>query len=241
MITNFTSIKTVFSKIYRDLGVNYEIDEVSMIEWIGEAMDKIGAYAQYEEKSSCLTLVDGKVKLPIGFNKLIDISYKGFPMYWSSNKAASNYQCENCTIGCADSNVLGQHTFYINDCYIVTNISESNNSDPSICIVYSSVRLDDEGFPLIPDDEHYKEALASYVIHKVDYQEWRKGKVTDKVYQASEANWLFYCKAANGVANMPTTAQLENLKNVLRRIMPLTNDYNKHFKNITRQEKFTSR
>ena len=84
-------------------------------------------------------------------------------------------------------------TFYINNSYIITNINDSFPSkEENICIVYLGIPTDDEGLPLIPDDVYYQKALTSYVISMLDYQEWRKGKTPDKVYQKSEQDWLFY-------------------------------------------------
>lgn len=237
MITGFVSFKTILEKLYRDLGINHEIPENDVIAWIAEALSMIGAYAQYEEISECLTLIGGKAKLPCGFEKLVDINYKQNPVYWATNTNANNYQCHNCRIpNCTTGNNCN-FTFYINNSYIITNINDSFPSkEENICIVYLGIPTDDEGLPLIPDDVYYQKALTSYVISMLDYQEWRKGKTPDKVYQKSEQDWLFYVNSARGAANMPNVAQLENLKNVLRRLLPVTNDYKRGFKNFNKQE-----
>ena len=113
MITNYKSIKSIMAKIYRDLGTNTEINEAHVIEWIAEALSKIGSYYQYEEIKTCLEIDEsGKVKLPDNFYRLVDISYQSKPLHWASNTILSDYGCEGCTIPkcCTD------HTFYINDC-----------------------------------------------------------------------------------------------------------------------------
>ena len=91
----------------------------------------------------------------------------------------------------------------------------------------------------MPDDVYYDEALSCYVTYRLDYRDWRKGLIPDKVYQESEKNWLWYVGAAKGSANMPSLAQLENLKNVWVRIIPKQNEYNSFFSNNTNQEKRT--
>src|ERR1035437_7260216 len=98
MISGYVSIETIYSKIYRDLGINSEVSEESMIEWIAEGLLFIGAYGQYNEISECLPLVNGKSKLPCGFYKLVDINYKNQPVYWATNTNAANYQCHSCRI-----------------------------------------------------------------------------------------------------------------------------------------------
>src|SRR5688572_28955439 len=131
MISKFISIKTVMAKIYRDLGINYEIPESSMIEWIAEALSMIGAYSQYEEISECLTLRNGKAKLPCGFEKLVSINYKHLPVYWATNDNANNYQCHDCRIPvCLNGSC--DYTFYINNSYIITNINDENDVESNI-------------------------------------------------------------------------------------------------------------
>jgi hypothetical protein len=237
MINGYVSIYNVISKIYRDLDINSEIPETSIVEWSAEALALIGAYSQYDEVSTCLDLTSGKVKLPLGFYKLVDINYQNYPIYWATNTNANNYQCSECKIPvCADAQC--NYTFYVNDSYLITNITDD---DASVCMVYLSVHVDENGYPMIPDDIYYVKAVTAYVISMIDYQDWRKGKIADKVYQKSEADWEFYVKSARAAGNMPNAAQLENLKNIMTRLTPLRNDYGKGFKNISNPERINSK
>lgn len=236
MITGFVNIKTVIAKLYRDLGINSEINEGDIAEWTAEALNMIGAYGQYNEISECLTVTNGKAKLPCGFFKLVDIRYNNKPIYWATNTNAHNYQCHNCLIPvCSDC--IDNYNFYINDSYIITNINDEDDEEANLCMVYLGVPVDEEdGYPLIPDDIYYTKAIASYITYMLDYQDWRRGKIVDKVYQKSEFDWLFYVNSARGAANMPNTAMLEGLKNIMVRLMPRTSEYKKGFKNLGKQE-----
>ena len=233
MITGFVKMGTIVSSLYRNLGINSEINEADVTEWCSEGLNMIGAYGQYEEVSHCLNITNGKAKLPCGLHKLVDIRYKGLPIYWATNTNASNYQCHDCRIPVC--NTINDYTFYINNSYIITNINDENCEEANLCMVYLGVPLDDEDKPLVPDDIYYFKALTSYVTYMLDYQDWRKGKITDKVYEESKFNWLFYVNSARGAANMPNTAQLEGLKNSMNRLMPLSH-YKNGFKNLTKQE-----
>jgi hypothetical protein len=233
-ITRYLPIQTVVNRLYRQLGINTEINESEVIEWTSDALLMIGSYYQFVEKSECLELIDGKAKLPCGFYKLVDIAYQGFPVSWATNQMASNYQCEGCQI----PQCCTEFTFYINNDYLITNINSTNGSpdNTNICIVYLSVPVDDNGYPMIPDDIYYMRALESYVTYRMDYREWRKGKLADKVYKDSEAAWLFYVNSARGSANMPNIAELEKLKNIWQRLIPLQGEYNRHFSNLGKQQ-----
>lgn len=233
MITGYTSIYTIINKLYVDLGVNKEINESNVIAWVNEALLKIGAYSQFQEHKKCLTLQDGKACLPNGFYRLVDIKYNNQSLRWATNTMSANYGCENCSI----PKCCTQHEFYINNNYLITDIK--NPEEQYICIVYIGMMVDDDGYPMIPDDVYFQEACAKYVTYMLDYQDWRKGQLSDKVLQKSEQDWLFYVNSARGAANMPSLAQLENLKNIMVRLIPKQNEYNNFFNNNSRQERRT--
>lgn len=237
MINGLVSIKTVIAKLYRDLGLTTEVNEGHVVEWIAEALSMIGSYAQYEQTKTCLEIDDnGRAKLPINFHKIVDIAYQSKALSWASNNLVNDYGCEGCTI----TTCCLEHTFYINDCYIVTNIKPTDydvNDPKLLCISYLGVPVDEDGYPKIPDDVYFLKACAAYVTQQLDYREWRKGNTSDKVYQKSESEWLFYVNSARGAANMPSTAQLENLKNMWVRLIPKQNEFNNFFSNNSKQEK----
>ena len=234
MIHGYLSINNVISKLYRDLDINEEINESHLIEWCAEALDKIGSYAQYEEIKDCIKLENGKAKLPVNFYKLKDIAYNNVPLSWASLSLLSMYSCEGSNIPqCCTSN-----NFYIQGCYIITDIEiDQSESNQSLNIVYLGVPVDENGYPLIPDDVYFMEACAKYVTYMLDYREWRKGNIADKIIQKSEQDWLFYVNSARGSANMPDTAKLEGLKNLWVRLIPSINGRSNNFRDTTNPER----
>ncbi len=234
MITEFVSFKTIFASLYRNLGNNFELNEQDCIEWGAEALSMIGAYGQYEEISDCITIANGKVKLPCGFDKLVDISYNNIPLNWATNTNAKNYQCSNCNIPVCSGSC--DYTFYINNSYLITNIKNHDDLEANLCIIYLGIPVDEEGYPLIPSDIYYNKAITSYIIMMLDFQDFRKGKITDKVYEESKFNWSFYVNSARGAANMPSKAQLENFKNLMTRLASRPNLYKTGFRNLSNPE-----
>jgi len=233
-IVGYVTIDSVIAKLYRDLGINTELNEGHIVEFVAEALDKIGAYSQYQEIKDCLKLENGRVKLPTNFYRIKDISYNNIPLHWASLSLLTAYSCEGSNI----PQCCTENSFYIDGCYIVTDIEITNNeSIQNLNIVYLGVPVDDNGYPLIPDDVYFMEACAKYVTYMIDYREWRKGNIADKVIQKSEQDWLFYVNSARGSANMPNTAQLENLKNIWVKLIPDQNGYNSSFRNNPRQER----
>ena len=229
MINKFKSVKSILNKLYRDLDANTELNQSNIIEWVGEAMSMIGAYSQYRNVSANLTISNYRVALPCDFVYLIDISSNSKPMSYQNKSMLSNYLCPDCNTvpHCCTS-----ETFYIHDGWLNTSFETGE-----ICIIYQAVMVDDEGFPMVPDNVYFDKALASYCTYMLDRIAYRKGKLPEKIMRDSERDWYFYVNSARGSANQPSLAELENLKNLWVRLMPLQNEYKSHFSNINNQER----
>lgn len=235
MISSYVSFKNVINKLYRDLGVNSELNEAEIIEWCSEVLSKVGSYYQYNEYKDCLELTNGKCKLPNNFDKIVDVTFNSKSISWASNTMYNQYTCNGCKI----PSCCTQHTMYINDSYIITNITDKEcitTNSKSLCIIYLGIAVDSEGYPLIPDDIYFMEACAKYVTYMLDYQEWRKGNIPDKVLNKSETDYLFYINSARGSANMPNGQQLENIKNSWVRLIPRQNLAKNNYDGLTDPE-----
>jgi len=236
MITGYTNFKTILARLYSELGILTEIPEHYVVEWVADALAMIGSYSQYEEMNLVLLLdEDGKVKLPTNFYKLIDIRYNGHMLQWSSNSFVKDFGCDECLIP-TKCITCDSFSFYINNSFIISDI-KTTPPDNELCISYLGVPVDDEGYPLVPDDIYFQKACVAYVTHRLDYRDFRNGNISKAVFDKSESDWLFYVNSARGSANMPNAAQLENLKNIMVRLIPMQDSYNNAFKNINRPER----
>lgn len=235
MINGFVSSKVILSRLYKELGPTVELSESDCIEWMADAMAMIGSYYQYTEFTDMLELDNGRVRLPNNFYRMIDLTYNGSALSWSSNSFVNDYYCDDCElpISCCT-----EYNFYINDSYIITNI-KTESPENKLCVRYLGVAIDTDGYPMVPDDIYFFKACVAYITYLLDYREWRKGNIPDKVQQKSEREWLFYVNAARGSANMPGIAQLENLKNIMVRLIPSQNQYRNNFRDISKPENRT--
>lgn len=229
MITRFKSIKSIIAGLYRDLGTNTEINEQDVVEWVAESLSMIGSYAQLEEISTVLNVVNHRVELPCSLVYVKDLTHNGRPLSWSSKSAANNYNCPECNqlpTCCTDYN------FYIQDGILNTSLTEGD-----LCLVYVGVPVDEEGYPLVPDDVYFDKALKAYVTYMFDKIQFRKGLLPDAVYKESKQDWLFYVNSARGSANMPDTAKLDKLQKIWVRLIPKPHEFNTGFRNLENHER----
>lgn len=72
-VVGYTTVDRVLSKLYRDLGLS-EISETDVTEWIGEAIEAIGAISHLEEVIAFMEVNNHKVQLPPGLQSIIQIA-----------------------------------------------------------------------------------------------------------------------------------------------------------------------
>lgn len=126
-------------------------------------------------------------------------------------------------------------TYELNDNYIFTSFKEGAD----VLISYYAFPIDAEGFPLIPDNQKFREATAAFVRYKIDYKLWRRGKLDSNVFNYSEREKDWYIGAATTAGAMPSVDTMESWKKQLGRLVPRFNEHSKMFDNLGQQEMLT--
>lgn len=102
--------------------------------------------------------------------------------------------------------------------------------DGTIIIQYLSIPVDEEGFPLIPDDISYRDALFWKVAYQLSLRgfEFKAKQLNDINFTRNK--WNFYCIQSRANANMPDLEMMETLKNQFIKLKP---NYHEYFNNFS--------
>lgn len=125
----------------------------------------------------------------------------------------------------------GDYTYVVFPGYIKTNLRSGY-----LLLSYQAVPVDEENYPMIPDDESFEEAIYWYVNMKLTYPEWKAGRVRDAVYFDTRNSWNFYRKQAYAHAMMPNIDQLEAIKNAWLRLVPEINEHDNAFATLGQRQ-----
>jgi hypothetical protein len=106
-------------------------------------------------------------------------------------------------------------TYVVNGGYI-----KCNRRSGYLMVVYQAIPLDEAGYPLIPDNASFLDAIYWYIVMKLYYPEWKQGTIRDAVYYDARRSWNYYCKQAYGNALMPNHDEMEAIKNTWIRLIP---------------------
>lgn len=103
MINKFVSSKAVIAKVIADLGLDEnDIKITDISQWIGEAMQKIGAVTQLDHKVQILKIKDYQVALPCDLEKIDFVAYSNcncngwIPMKKSTGFFTIHDKIDNC-------------------------------------------------------------------------------------------------------------------------------------------------
>ncbi len=123
------------------------------------------------------------------------------------------------------------YTYVITPGWLKTNITEGY-----LMMAYQAIPTDADGYPMVPDQESFMEALYWYINMKMLYPLWRQGQVRDAVYYDARRSWNFYRKQAYGEAMMPSGDQLESIKNTWLKLMPEINEHATFYSTVGQQQ-----
>jgi hypothetical protein len=112
--------------------------------------------------------------------------------------------------------------------YIFTSFKDG----ASVVMFYKAFPVDEEGYPLIPDDTSYKIAVQSYIRMKLDFLLWRKNIIARDVFEYAEREWMWYVGQAKTKALTPTYDMMESWKNNWLTLMPKINEQARNFEGV---------
>ena len=311
------SSKAIIRKVMRDIKPNTDNWVDDAIEWIGEALEHIGAESQFCLKKCVLDIKDHKAVLPHDLHYINQVAVNGTVSPTISTELSTltskvkslqttvkeyNDKLESEVVQSADgtytssittadlelydtqykTNLLelneinsrivvlegmffnvdgtggstltplsyGASTFpdaihcigceneiatnkdsYIIDCdYIKTSFPTGK-----ICLSYMAFPVDEDCYPMVPDDISFKEALFWYVFKQLLLGGW--DKPTNKInYVMAEKQWQKYCTQARNSATYPDIDKMENFMNQWVRLVPETNNWELFFEELNTRE-----
>ena len=128
------------------------------------------------------------------------------------------------------SNAVPSRLSQYDDGTYSTDMNYINTSfrDGKIIIYYLGIPTDDDGFPLIPDEINYKQALYYYTRMKM-----QEAGFKDSVFKLSDLLMLYEKHASRAIAAIkyPSVDRMESMINTLTRLIPPLHWYENYFDN----------
>jgi len=146
------------------------------------------------------------------------------------NKCRGHFPRSTDCPDCVESTGLPFRCYYTEADRIKTSFQEG-----AICLSYMAFPLDDECYPMVPDDISFKEAMFWYV-----YKKMLLGNMTPSqngiTYEFAEMQWMKYCTQARNAANYPDIDGYEAFMDQWVRLIPNINRHANGFADLNLRE-----
>jgi hypothetical protein len=123
-------------------------------------------------------------------------------------------------------------TYVITPGYIKMNVESG-----WIMLAYQAIPTDSKGYPMIPDEASFIEAIYWYIVMKLYYPQWVAGQIRDAVYFDARRSWSYFNKQAYGNGLMPNIDQLESIKNSWVRLIPEIKEHSSGFSALGQEQR----
>lgn len=103
-------------------------------------------------------------------------------------------------------------------------------------IAYHAIPVDDDGFPLLMDNEVYLSALESYITMKVLQQKFRKGDISAQAYQDAQQEYVWDAAQLNSELMIPSVSEMESIARMWNTMIPKVREFDNGFHSLGNRE-----
>lgn len=227
-MVNYISIRQVLDDLLdhpllQDLSleraVNYAIHFIQIV----------GVPNEFEEKTALINIENYRGCLPCDYYDMIQVrTYKEREYCPRVFRYTTDSFHHSPNKGDSDTWDL---TYKLQNSIIYTSIKEG-----TIEIAYHSIKVDKEGYPMIPENSSFIQALELYIKKKVFTILFDQGKINNAVLQNTQQEYAWAVGQAQRDLTMPTIDQMESISNMWTQLLQRNNEHSKGMKSLGRRE-----
>jgi len=132
-----------------------------------------------------------------------------------------------------NTNLPAQNYWANTPCYSIVNgkIVTDSLRESQLLIAYLTKKVDEEGYPMIPEDIHVIDAVMAYIQEKLAQRDYAadKGQASRQYFIDMSGLRKLAFSAAINKFNMMSTEEMENLNQMLSTVLPNKNAYANFF------------
>lgn len=224
------SIGSIIWKVMRN-PLTQDLTYEQAAEFALEFIRLVNAPLSYSDEVQSLKLTEYKAYLPSNLINIRGVRYTGID--GCQDPIAMRYATD--LYHKSQDNVLNEcskeFTYVVQNCVLTASEKEGY-----VEMSYTSISLDKDGFPLIPDNESYKLGLEYFILHKFIEPLWMMGKIQDKVFHYVEQKRHWYFGQAENSMRLQGMDHLESMMNALNRIIIQDQSHETFYKQFGQKE-----
>ena len=226
----YTNIQLVMDRVTRHPLLK-DIPFETVIDYAVDFIRVVGTPPSFIEKTEIIEIDNYRGQLPCDFYEMIQVRL--------AKDCNNNYPKRAIFRYTTDSFHLSKHksksvdlTYKIQGGCIFT----APLQDGAIEISYMAMPVDDEGYPLLPDNNAYIRALEAYIKKQWFTIQFDQGKINDKIMAKADQDYAWAVGQAQTDLIRPTIDQMEAITNMWNTLIPRYYEHRTGFVNAGSQE-----
>lgn len=206
----------------------------TVIDYAVDFIRIVGVPPSFIEKTQVIEVTNYRGELPCDFYEMIQVR-----LAKSCDKGFENYKEHPVFRYTTDSFHLSTNkTKYTDLTYKIQGscIFTSPLKDGSIEISYMAMPIDDEGYPLIPDNSAYTRALQAFIKREWFTIQFDQGKINQTIMAKADQDYAWAVGQAQTDLIRPTIDQMQSITNMWNTLIPRHYEHRTGFVNEGTQE-----
>lgn len=218
-----TNIRRILDRVMRHPMLR-DIPFETAVEYAVDFISLIGTPAIYDEKTAIVKVSEWRGQLPCDFDSMIQVRAAS-----KSGKAIPNMTYRysgdsfHMTSRKPETSAVDL-TYKIQGMVIFTS-----TKDTDLEIAYRAFAVDEEGYPLLPDNTSFLRGLESYIKFQWFTILYDMGTIPEAVYQNTKQEYAWAVGDAQSEFSRLTLDQAETLFNSFKTLLPRSNEHWKGF------------
>lgn len=220
----YISIKEVLDNLL-DNPLLQDLTLERTIQYTVDFIRKVGMPKVYIEKTANLEVKEYRALLPCDFHKMIQVR-----MCKEGSNQVFRYTTDSFHMS-EEKTESHDLTYKLQGQVIYTSIKEG-----IIEIAYEAILVDKDGYPQIPDNSSFREALELYITKRRYKVLYDIGKIKGDVYNNTCQDYAFAVGQAQTSLIMPTIDEMESITNMWNTLIPRVTEHRMGFINSGSKE-----
>ena len=214
----FISLKEIINRVHLLGGdIVDDVTEDDVITYTIELIGVVGIPQLFENKVETLELKKYKAELPCDFVEEQAVK--------CCNDRTFNASTDMFRV--QDSKTFVP-TYKIQGNYLISSVEKGY-----IQLAYTAIKTDDEGYPMIVDDQAFIRALVSYIVYKRVFTNYINGRLpNENIMERVERDYEANIAIAEQKLRMPTIDEFNNISRMMNSFIFRNNARKSGFKNL---------
>lgn len=227
-----TNIRRILDRIMRHPMLR-DIPFETAVEYTVDFISLMGTPAIYDEKTAIVKIKEWKGELPCDFEHMIQVRIAPFQscQRWTKNTPLVNspvYRYATGSFHLSDfkpnEHFTGELTYKVQGMIMYTS-----TRDIDVEISYRAFAVDDEGYPLLPDNPSFLRGLENYIKLQWFTILFDMGKISQNILFNTQQEYAWAAGDAQSEFSRLDLDKAESLFNSFKTLLPRNNEHWKTF------------